>query len=100
MSMIGPAILFGVSGGDQTLGLIVYSVFILLVQLANGMKLGSSNAINVVLYNAVNRLKLNQDIKHRIPLIKKRIEEEQELKKIEELKKVAEQQKNQQEGSC
>lgn len=97
MSMIGPAILFGVSGGDQTLGLIVYSVFILLVQLANGMKLGSSNAINVVLYNAVNRLKLNQDIKHRIPLIKKRIEEEQELKKIEELKKVAEQQKNQQE---
>ena len=83
MAMIGPAILFGVNGGDQTLGMIVYSIFILFVQLANGFKQGSSNAISAVLYNAVNRLKAIQDVKGRITKVKEAETEKEKLRKLE-----------------
>lgn len=74
MAMIGPAILFGATGGDQATGMIIYSIFLLFVQLGNGFKTGSSSVINVVLYNAVNRLKAIQDVRNKIPNIKKEIE--------------------------
>lgn len=86
MAMIGPAILFGVNSGDQATGMIVYSIFLLLVQLANGFKQGSSNAISAVLYNAVNRLKAIQDVKTRIIKIKE-VETEKERVRLEELQK-------------
>jgi hypothetical protein len=83
MAMIGPAILFGVNGGDQTLGMVVYSIFLLFVQLANGFKQGSSNAISAVLYNAVNRLKALQDVRARIVNIKARETEREKAHLLE-----------------
>ena len=86
MAMIGPAIIFGVSGGDQAAGMIIYSIFLLFIQLANGFKQGSSNAISAVLYNAVNRLKAIQDVKTKIIKIKE-VETEKEKARLEELNK-------------
>lgn len=90
MAMIGPAILFGATAGDQTVGMVIYSIFLLFIQLGNGFKAGSSNVINVVLYNAVNRLKAIQDVKHKIPIIKEQIAKKKALEEkahLEEIKK-------------
>jgi hypothetical protein len=86
MAMIGPAILFGVNGGDQTLGMIVYSIFLLFIQLANGFKQGSSNAISAILYNAVNRLKAIQDVRVRIVKVKENEAKKEEMR-LAKLKK-------------
>jgi hypothetical protein len=84
MAMIGPAILFGATGGDQATGMIIYSIFLLFVQLGNGFKTGSTSVVNVVLYNAVNRLKAIQDVRHQIPEVRSVIEKEKVSKKEKE----------------
>ncbi len=78
LSMIGPAILFGALFGDA--GAVIYSIFVLVLNLMGGFKFGSQMVINVILRNAVNRLKAIKDIQARLP--------KQETKK-EEIKEIA-----------
>ena len=70
MASIGGSIIFGALGGSQALGMIIYTIFLMLVQVAGGFKFGNDTVIKVILYNAVNRLKALQDIRKILPKIK------------------------------
>ena len=69
MALMGSSIFFGAMAGSQTLGMIVYSLFILIIMFASGFKFGSDIVISVILYNAVNRLKAIKDIQRQIPIL-------------------------------
>ena len=84
MASIGGSIVFGAFGGDQALGMIVYTLFLLTIQVAGGVKSGGSNVSKILLYNAVNRLKALKDTQARISDIKQR-------KPAPEVKEVAKQ---------
>lgn len=75
LAAIGSSILFGVMGGSQAFGMIIYSLFLLVIQLASGFKFGSNIVITIILHNAVNRLQACKDIQKKIPIL---IEEEEE----------------------
>jgi low affinity Fe/Cu permease len=75
LAAIGSSILFGATGGSQTFGLIIYSLFLLIVHLASGFKFGSNNVITIILHNTANRLQACKDIQKKIPIL---IKEEQE----------------------
>lgn len=70
MASIGGSIVFGALGGSQAWGMIIYTVFLMLIQLASGFKFGSDNVVKIILYNATNRLKALQDIRKILPDIK------------------------------
>lgn len=72
MASIGGSILFGALVGSQAWGMVVYTIFLMIVQVANGFKFGSDNVVSIVLYNALNRLKALQDIRKILPDIKSR----------------------------
>jgi len=71
MASIGGSIVFGALGGSQALGMIIYTIFLMLVQIASGFKFGTDTVVKIILYNAVNRLKALQDIRKILPDIKK-----------------------------
>lgn len=78
LAAIGSSILFGVMGGSQAFGMIIYSLFLLVIQLASGFKFGSNIVITIILHNTVNRLQACKDIQKKIPILIK--EEEEKLR--------------------
>ena len=76
MSAIGGSIVFGALAGSQALGMIIYTIFLMIVQVASGFKFGSDTVIKVILYNATNRLKALQDIRKLLPTIKNKEKEQ------------------------
>ena len=80
LAATGSSILFGAMGGSQAFGMIIYSLFLLVIQLASGFKFGSNIVITIILHNAVNRLQACKDIQKKIPLLVK--EEEENANKV------------------
>ena len=78
LAATGSSILFGAMGGSQAFGMIIYSLFLLTIQLASGFKFGSNIVITIILHNAVNRLQACKDIQKKIPLLIR--EEEEKLR--------------------
>lgn len=69
LAATGSSILFGAMGGSQAFGMIIYSLFLLVIQLASGFKFGSNIVITIILHNAVNRLQACKDIQKKIPIL-------------------------------
>jgi len=58
--------------------MIIYSLFLLVIQFASGFKFGSNIVVTIILHNAVNRLQACKDIQKKIPLLIR--EEEEKLR--------------------